>query len=127
MKLDYEKLFTKALANLIDQYGGSIETALDECGIVNEDIRNQIKEDFGWEEECEELEEEIEMNIVRKYRRKSDGHEFIRYECDKEEEYGVSRTHLYSTQDHSGNNDIYIDIKDLDTDYELLEEWEEEA
>lgn len=127
MKLDYAKLFTQALANLIDTYGGSIETALDECGIVSEDIRKQIKEDFGWEEECEELEEEIEMNTVRKYRRKKDGHEFIRYDCDKEELYGDTRTRLYSTQDHSGNSDINIDIKDLDTDYELLEEWEEEA
>ena len=51
MKLNYEELFIKALANLIDTYGGSIESALDECGIWNEDARKQIKEDFGWEEE----------------------------------------------------------------------------
>ena len=58
MKLNYEELFTKALANLIDTYGGSIESALDECGIVNEDVRNQIKEDFCWEEEPYEDDEE---------------------------------------------------------------------
>ena len=57
MRLDYERIFVQALANLIDQYGGSIEAALDECGIADEDIRNKIKEDFGWEEDCEELEE----------------------------------------------------------------------
>lgn len=47
MKLDYEELFTQALVNLINTYGGSIETVLDECGIANEDVREQIKEDFG--------------------------------------------------------------------------------
>ena len=61
MELNYQTIFMIALSNLIDTYGGSIEIALDECAITNEDVRKQIKEDFGWEEEPDEIDEEEEQ------------------------------------------------------------------
>lgn len=51
MELNYEELFTKALSGLIDRCGGSMEEALDESRIFDEEIREQIKQDFGWKDE----------------------------------------------------------------------------
>jgi len=46
-----EELFAKALATLIEQNGGSMETALDDLGVQDERDRKPIKEWFGWDDE----------------------------------------------------------------------------
>ncbi len=56
MKLEFEELFSTALANEIDAVGGCIETALDDLGIYNEATRQAIKEWFGWEEDPDDTE-----------------------------------------------------------------------
>lgn len=63
MKLDFEKLFEKALSETIDNNGGSLYDALYEFGIDYDSEEGQaIKEWFGWEEEPEDYEDEEEDN-----------------------------------------------------------------
>ena len=49
-KLDFENLFSQALGALVDENGGSLESALDELSVSDEE-RVAIKNWFGWEEE----------------------------------------------------------------------------
>lgn len=49
-KLDFENLFSQALGALVDENGGSLESALDELSVSDEE-RVVIKNWFGWEEE----------------------------------------------------------------------------
>ena len=49
-KLDFENLFSQALGALVDENGGSLESALDELSVSDEE-RVTIKNWFGWEEE----------------------------------------------------------------------------
>lgn len=53
-KLDYEKLFYQAIAEMIDSNGGSLETALDDAGIYDNETREIIKEEFGWDDDSED-------------------------------------------------------------------------
>lgn len=49
-KLNFENLFSQALGALVDENGGSLESALDELSVSDEE-RVAIKNWFGWEEE----------------------------------------------------------------------------
>lgn len=62
---------------------------------------------------------EQEMDFCEEFRRKKDGHMFIRYNRD-----GV----LYSMIDHSGWSDLYHVSEDqLADEFEKIKEYEEEA
>lgn len=49
--LDYESLFFKALSHIVDANGGSLEEALDACGVFEEEDREFIKKEFNWNDE----------------------------------------------------------------------------
>ena len=51
MKLDFEELFVSSICALIDINGGSIESAMDDMRIRNEQLRKEIKEYLDWEDE----------------------------------------------------------------------------
>ena len=50
MELDFESLFADCLSGLVEECGGSIETALDQL-TYDEEERQAIKEWFGWDDE----------------------------------------------------------------------------
>ena len=52
-KEELNNLASKALCALVEANGGSIESALDDMRIGDEDERKAIKEWFGWEDEEE--------------------------------------------------------------------------
>ena len=54
--LDYESLFFRALSNMVNDNGGSIEEALDACGVFEEEDREFIKKEFNWDDEEEDEE-----------------------------------------------------------------------
>lgn len=83
MKQDFEELFSKALATLIEQNGGSIETALDDMGIQDERDREPIKEWFGWDKDEDIDDEEIPAECYLNYR--------IKGETDKEIEANIKQ------------------------------------
>lgn len=62
---------------------------------------------------------EQEMDFCEEFRRKKDGHMFIRYNEDSV---------LYSLTDHSGWSDLYhVNEEKLNKEFEKIKEYEEEA
>ena len=56
--LNFETMYSVALANEIDAVGGSIEQAMDNFGIYDNPTKEKVKEWFGWEDEPEDEEED---------------------------------------------------------------------
>ena len=54
-----EELLASAINALLDENGGSLETAMDDMGIKDDATRKEIKEWFNWDEDEEELEFEL--------------------------------------------------------------------
>jgi len=62
MELNFEELFGACLSALIEQHGGSMETALDDITYINEDEKREaIKDWFGWNDDEDEEFDEIEF------------------------------------------------------------------
>ena len=49
-KAQLEELFGNALSALVCAEGGSLETALDDMGVSDQNTRDQIAKWFGWDD-----------------------------------------------------------------------------
>ena len=49
--MKFEELFIKALGALLDYNSGSLEQSLDDMHIEDKELRKQIKEFIGWDDE----------------------------------------------------------------------------
>ena len=60
MRLKYKELFEKAIYALIESNGGSLEQALDDMHVKDEDTRKAITDELDWNDEVDEEEDEDE-------------------------------------------------------------------
>ena len=56
----FAELFIQTLSALIDNNGGSIESAMDEAGIEDDETRELVKEAFDWDDDSEDGDEDEE-------------------------------------------------------------------